>query len=195
MATARVVTRVANAATTVASRIATADTTSDWPISTWNANSAKLRAKTGSVSGTPSVFAAVRTMPTAAARNHTAPATAPQRAARCCTLDSAPWSFFCAGSANAATMSRPTVSAAAVSCTARATGSPYCTRSPAETSCWLAVNAPVTVMPRSAHAAASGTATASTVATVDVRAVTGADSGAAPPDWVPGDVTVMTVQS
>ncbi|WXF91642.1 hypothetical protein WDV91_02410 [Curtobacterium flaccumfaciens pv. flaccumfaciens] len=135
MANARVVTRVAKAATTVATRIAAAETTSAWPISTWNAKSMKLRANTGLVSGTPRVFAPVRTMLTAAARNQTAPVAAAHRVARCCTLDRAPWSFFCAGSANAATMRSPMVSAAIVSCTTRAIGRPYSTTSPAETSC------------------------------------------------------------
>ncbi|MBK0296438.1 hypothetical protein IAE22_30740, partial [Bacillus sp. S34] len=83
----------------------------------------------------------MKTMLTTAARNHTAPVAAAQRDARCCTLDIAPWSFFCAGSANAPTTRSPIVSAAIVSCTTRATGRPYSTRLPADTSCWFAVNA------------------------------------------------------
>ncbi len=86
------------------------------------------------------------------------------------------------------------VRAAVVSCTTRATGRPYSTSSPAETSCCPAVNAPVTVMPSTAHATASGIAMTRTVATVEFRLATGAGSGAVSPGCVAADVTVMTVQ-
>lgn len=185
VATASVVTRVANAAIAVAMRTAAAETTRDSPISTWNANTRKFRAYTGLVNGTLRVVAAVRSTPTTAARNQTDPDTAAHRAARCWIRDICFGSLRWAGSANAATMSSPTVSAAMPSCTARAMGRLTATKFPASTSDRSPVSAPVNAIDPTAQATASGTAMARTVATVDARAGAGSVSGAGPPGSAP----------